>query len=339
MAAWPAFASGVGYLLVVLVTRPLAEPALLDETLSRRSVWLGSMVGGLPTSVALGCLILLGIRVWPGIAIGAVLGGLLTGMSLPLSMAIAVGNTAAPLCGYLLMRQVRFRVDLDRLRDALTLVFLGAFASGMVEATVAGITGIYFDVWHHLWSLWTVVWTGDAMAVLVIVPLMLLLRKARPPREVRFSRWLEGAGLLLGTLAAALVGTMSSFDVLFLVFPFLIWAALRFQLAGTAPCVAVATVVVVFAAADGTGPFAGEDLYTKLITLQVFSGAAALSALLLAVIISQRNQAQCEIEAACNQLVDAMGRLDRVRGAGAVPLGSLIAQRRRDVGEGVSEEA
>ncbi|GAA5022630.1 MASE1 domain-containing protein [Actinopolymorpha pittospori] len=333
MAAWPAFASGVGYLLVVLATRPLAEPALLDQTLSRRSVWLGSMVGGLPTSIALGCLILFGVRVWPGVAIGSVLGGLLTGMSLPLAATLAVGNTAAPLCGYLLMRCGQFRIDLDRLRDALALVFLGAFAGGLIEATLNGLAATGSGLSQDFWSLWAVVWTGDAMAVLVVVPLMLLLRRARLPRTLSAPRSVEGAGLLLGTLAAALVGTMSSFDVLFLVFPFLIWAALRFQLAGTAPCVAVATVAVVFAAADGTGPFAGEHLYTKLITLQVFCGAAALSALLLAVIISQRNQAQREIEAACNQLVDAMGRLDRVRG-GAVPLASLIAQRRGDADSG-----
>ena len=49
---------------------------------------------------------------------------------------IVLGNTLAPLCSFLLLRAVGFRMELDRLRDGLALVFLGAFGGMLISATV-----------------------------------------------------------------------------------------------------------------------------------------------------------------------------------------------------------
>jgi integral membrane sensor domain MASE1 len=62
-----------------------------------------------PTGIALVGLLLLGPRVWPGITLGALLLNAPLGPSLPAAALIAAGNTLAPLCGYLLLRRVKFR--------------------------------------------------------------------------------------------------------------------------------------------------------------------------------------------------------------------------------------
>lgn len=65
------------------------------------------------------------------------------------------------------------------------------------------------------------------------------------------------------------------------------------------------------AAEDGSGPFAGIDLFVKLITLQSFNGSAALTGLLLAALIAERNHTYQEIERACLRLAKVMSLRDR----------------------------
>ncbi|WP_431773240.1 MASE1 domain-containing protein [Streptomyces cucumeris] len=264
-----------------------------------------------PTGIALACLLLLGPAVWPGIALGALAVNAPIGPS-PLAVTgIVAGNTLAPLCAFLLLRRVGFRMSLDRLRDALALVFLGALLGMLISATVGTAVLVLADALgtDGFWPTWSVWWTGDAMGVLVITPLLLALRGARPPRGVRPARWLEAVVLLAGTAAVTLVATRSVASLLFLVFPFLIWAALRFQLAGAAPCSFIVSVLAIHATAVDVGPFAGDSLLTQMVTLQAFNGTTALTALLLSAIIAERNNTRRQIERVCAELADVVVRL------------------------------
>src|SRR5262245_37337290 len=89
-----------------------------------------------PTGVALVALLVLGIRIWPGIALGAFVLNATIGSSLVAAALITVGNTIAPVCAYLLLRRADFRATMDRRRDALALVFLGALAATLLSATI-----------------------------------------------------------------------------------------------------------------------------------------------------------------------------------------------------------
>ncbi|WP_158887025.1 MASE1 domain-containing protein [Amycolatopsis anabasis] len=264
-----------------------------------------------PTGIALACLVLLGIRVWPGIAVAAFLVNLAAGSSALASAGISVGNTLAPVCAYLLLKRVKFRPELDRLRDALALVFLGAFGGMLISAAIGtGVLVLSGGIpAGHFMSVWSVWWTGDAMGVLTVAPLLLVARSTRWPRGARAMRWSEGAALIAGTFAVALIATTGPVDLSFLVFPFLIWAALRFQHIGALPCALVASTVTILAAAHGTGPFADLGLTTKMITLQAFNGSVALTALLLAAVMSERNQARLEVERACDELSGLVSQL------------------------------
>ncbi len=141
-----------------------------------------------------------GLRMWPGIALGAFLVNVMLGRRSSV-LAIAVGNTLAPVCAYLLLRRVGFRTALDRLQDALALVFLGALSRMVISATVG--TGVLVAAGalpvHDFWPTWSVWWTGDAMGVLVIAPLLLAARTARWPRGAPVLRGVEAIALLGGT--------------------------------------------------------------------------------------------------------------------------------------------
>ncbi|MFK0023663.1 MASE1 domain-containing protein [Streptomyces sp. NPDC090798] len=264
-----------------------------------------------PTGVAVVVLMLWGLRMWPGIALGAFLVNVMLGPSILPVLAIAVGNTLAPVCAYLLLRRVGFRTELDRLRDALALVFLGALSGMLISATLG--TGVLVAsgalAAHAFWPTWSVWWTGDAMGVLVIAPLLLAARTARWPHGVPVLRWVEAVALLGGTVAVGMVATHSSVDLLFLVVPFLIWAAFRFQLVGAAPCALIASVIAIDAGAAGAGPFSGRDLLAKMVILQAFNGTVSLTALLLSAVITEQSRTLREIEGACERLREALSRL------------------------------
>ncbi|MGW1029378.1 MASE1 domain-containing protein [Streptomyces sp. NPDC002577] len=264
-----------------------------------------------PTGIALVSLLLWGTRVWPGIALGAFLVNVALGPSLLPVVVIAVGNTLAPVCAYLLLRRAGFRFEIDRLQDALALVFLGALGGMLISATIG--TGVLVLSGAlpagDFWSAWSVWWTGDAMGVLVIAPLLLVIRTCRWPRDVPVRRWAEAVALLAGTTVIAVVATQATIGLLFLVFPFVIWAAFRFQLAGAAPCVLIISVATIHAGAEGSGPFYGHDLLAKMVTLQALNGSVALTALLLSATITERNDTRLEIEQVCRRLAEAFTRL------------------------------
>jgi signal transduction histidine kinase len=103
--------------------------------------------------------------------------------SRPISAATALGQAAgatlAAFTGtFLLHRFARFDRSLSRLRDAFSLLVIGALASAAVSASIG--TLVLF-VGHErpysgIGSAWLIYWLGDAMGVLLVTPLVLTFR-------------------------------------------------------------------------------------------------------------------------------------------------------------------
>ncbi|WSD73522.1 MASE1 domain-containing protein [Streptomyces sp. NBC_01591] len=265
-----------------------------------------------PTGIAVAALLVFGLRIWPGIALGALAVNITIGPSVVPVLVIAAGNTVAPICSYLLLRRAEFRNELDRLRDALALVFLGALAGMLISAT-AGTGSLVLSGGlpaADFWPTWSVWWTGDAMGVMVVTPFLLVLRRAHLPYGIGAARWAEGAALGVCTLSVTLLATEVGTSLLFLVSPFLIWAAFRFERAGAACCALGVSTLAILAAGRMTGPFADHSLLTNMITLQGFNGSTALTALLLAAVVTERNSTYREIKRLCVQLSEKVTRQD-----------------------------
>lgn len=259
--------------------------------------------------VALSAMLILGIRIWPGIALGAVA---TVGTLGPLGwygLLITLGNIIAALCMCLVLRRAGFHLDLDRLRDGLVLVVAGLVATTLTAA-ISTATQLLTDriELSGFLAVWTVWWSGDALGVLVVTPVLLLLRRLRVPRT-RLARCVECV-LLSGTsiVVAGLV-TLTQVDLLFLVFPLLAFLALRFQLAGTAPCALVFSVLATVAAVDAHGPFHNLTLPQRMLMLQAFNGATALTALLIAALVTEQLSVQRRIEGVLRDLAEVVDRL------------------------------
>ena len=89
-----------------------------------------------PTGIAVVAFILLSRSVWPGVALAAF------AVNLPISTnglaaaATAAGNTLAPLVAATLLSKIGFHRQIDRLRDATAIVFVGALLSMSISASV-----------------------------------------------------------------------------------------------------------------------------------------------------------------------------------------------------------
>ncbi|MFF1557895.1 MASE1 domain-containing protein [Streptomyces sp. NPDC058279] len=269
----------------------------------------------LPTGIAVAALLWRGVGIWPGIALGTYLVMRTLGPVDLSGSVIIAGNTLAPLCAYAMLRRARFRPELDRLRDGLALVFLGGLLPMLLSATLgAGVLALTGSLpWDGFWPVWAAWWAGDAMGVLVGTPVLLALPHMRPPRDVY--RTAEAAALLAVAVLVTLLVTRSTLSLLFLVFPLLIWAAVRFQLPGAAPCALLISVVAVSAATGRAGPFAHHGVLEVMANLMALNGSVALTALLLSALVTEQNNVRVKIQQACEDLAELVNRLSpRARG-------------------------
>ncbi|MFE1585219.1 MASE1 domain-containing protein [Streptomyces sp. NPDC058737] len=263
-----------------------------------------------PTGLAVTCLLLFGPWCVPGIALGALLVILSLGAPDVETVGIVAGNTAAPVCAWLMLRAVGFRVSLSRLRDGLALVFLGALTA-MLISSWAGVGMLVLSgelATDRLGIVWLAWWVGDAMGVVLVTPLLLLLYRARLPPPS--PRWAEAVGLTAAVCVLVPLIMYSSVSVLFLAYPILIWSVLRFQLAGGIPCALFVSVMATVVARQEAGSFGKLTDVETMMKLQAFNGTLGLTALLLSAVISEQLHTRRSVELACQELVEALQHLN-----------------------------
>jgi signal transduction histidine kinase len=229
-------------------------------------------------------MLVIGRRVWPAIAIAAFAVNLPIGPS-PLGAAvIAAGNTLAPLASVELLRRVGFHRELNRLRDAINLIILAALAGMTISATVGSAVLVLSGAvpTAEFWPTWAVWWVGDAMGILLVTPFLLSLLAGPSMLAFSWRRGLELMGLLAGTAVVTYVLFQNRLRLEYLVLPLIMTIAWRFRLRGAAPAALIASGVAIWSARQGTGAFAGETLFQKMVTLQVFNVSVALASFLLA---------------------------------------------------------
>lgn len=253
-----------------------------------------------PSGIALAALFLYGRRLWPGVAVGALLVNGLSGVPFVSACGMAVGNTLEAVVGaYLLERVARLRPSLGRIRDVVALAGLGAAASTMISATI-GVASLRFGgvvPAAAAWSTWRVWWVGDALGDLVVAPLLLTWAVGRSARR-RSRSTLEMAACGLGLVSVTMVVFSGPSSYAYLVFPLLGWAAVRFGPRGAAAATAVVAIVAVINTSRGLGPFAHGTATESLWVLDTFLGVMAMTGLVLAAIVAERDEAREELQEA-----------------------------------------
>ena len=259
--------------------------------LGLRLAYLNGAVTALwpPVGVGIAALVLYGPRLWPGIVIGDLLAA---DYSTPFGtvMGQTAGNTLEVLVAALLLRRlVGDRPALERVWEVLALV--GCAAVGTLISATFGATSLRLgDVissgeYREVWRTW---WLSDFSGALVVTPLILTWA-TRGLTGLTRRDLIEGAAML--TALVLLAELPSQRDVPYVVFPVLIWAALRLGPRGAATALVVVSSLTVWNTAHNAGPFVRNSITDSLLSSQLFIAAAALTSLVLAAVTAERTRA------------------------------------------------
>jgi signal transduction histidine kinase len=274
-----------------------------------------------PVGVGVAALVILGPGLWPGIVLGDLL---LADFSTPWGTIVGqtVGNTLEVLVAAVLFRRLtQNRIALERVLDVLA--FVACAALGTLISAVFGVVSLRLgdvisaDEFGGVFRTW---WLGDFSGALVFTPLILVWAARRTWWMPRI-QLLEA--VLLLTVLIVLIEVPSQRDVPYIVFPVLIWAALRFGPFGAATALAITSCVTVWNTAHGSGPFVRSSITHSVLASQLFVAVAALTSLILAAVTAERTasergqQALTEEQAALRRiatLVAGEAASDRVFG-------------------------
>jgi integral membrane sensor domain MASE1 len=271
----------------------------------------------------------MGPSVWPGVALGALLANAWTGVPLVTVLGITCGNTLEGVVGAYLLRRANFLLALERVRDVLALVVLAAVGSTVIAATIGVgslVVGdeVSIDDFGSVWRVW---WLGDMGGDLLVAPLLMAAAAYWPFRR------LPGRPIEAVVLAAAVVGLSvyvfsQSTNLAYLVFPLLVWGALRFWQPGAAAASLVVVTVAVYYTANGEGPFIRSNPDDSLLLAQTFFGVAGVTVLLLAAVITERRRAEETVEQIAGALAGEPSPVAAARGPGHRSRGPLPTGRR-----------
>ncbi|HEX7706119.1 MAG TPA: MASE1 domain-containing protein [Thermoanaerobaculia bacterium] len=245
-----------------------------------------------PTGFALAAVVLMGRRVVPGVLLGAFVANAATGQPLWVAAGIATGNTLEAIAGAAILFRLRFDTSLARVRDVMLLIAAVALAS-CVSATI-GVAFLVAGGLHPVSAasaLWPVWWIGDALGGLIVTPLLLVW--ARGDQGTHARGLVERASMLGGiVLVASIVFSLPpGFPAAYMVYPFLIWAALRLGPAYTTTASLLVNAIAVAGTLTGHGPFAGAGPERGLVLVQCFMAVGATTALIVAVTAAQSRAA------------------------------------------------
>jgi signal transduction histidine kinase len=261
----------------------------------------------LPVGVGIAYLYLRGISLWPGVLIGDLLANNYT--------AVPVGSAFGQTCGnvlevvvaaYLMRRLVRVGSPLSTVRGV-SCMLLSIVAGTTLSATVGNLSllptaALNGPEFPGVWRTW---WLGDTTGALVLVPLAIAWLKPFDlrPRETR--RMVEAACLFAVSAGLAELAFDQSGPLTYLVFPALIWAALRFGPRGGTLAVSVVVCLALWNTTHYGGPFAYHDVGHTVLSVQLYVAVAALSTLFLAAAVSERERFANGLAASLARLVDA----------------------------------
>ncbi len=258
---------------VYLVLGHLALSHVMDSGWDVKVVWP-------PSGVALVALLIGGIRLWPGLAIGTAFLSWGEAPSAQVAISMAGVTLEAVVGAYLLKRVFGFRNSLDRLYDVAALA--GVAVVSCIAGSTIGLISFYTAGRippGEVGLEWLKYWVGDTMGILTVAPF--LLTWSSRPRQI--GRVAEGTflGLALLTVSVLAFGgwlpSTTAVSVIGGLFPFLVWTALRFGSRGASTAILIVSTLGVWGTAQGYGPFGHGAFDRRMILLWTFLGVVMMT--------------------------------------------------------------
>lgn len=270
-----------------------------------------------PNSILLAALLLTPKRWWWFLLAAALPAHLIiqlnTGVPMPMVLCWFVSNSfealiGATFIGYLMGASVRFDTS-KRIAAFISVAILAPFLSSFLDAGFVVLNGWGAGSYFHVWKMR---FFSNVLAELTLVPFIVMWFSERLPsfRRVPVYRHIEYVALIISLLIVGLVilgghvGANPTPVLFYIPLPFLLWAAVRFGPKGISTALVAVTLLAIWGAVNGTGPFVGRSPEENALAVQLFLIVISITLMTLAAVIqeqkrlretSRRNEEQLEL--------------------------------------------
>jgi len=261
-----------------------------------------------PVGVGFALILLLGPRVWPGITIGSLLAYMLVFWlnNITISLAtiqastiIAIGNTVELIVGLYLLKTFISKEDPFKKTHESFMFLLITLIMCLIGSSF-GTYSLYLNQLvneQELIQTWFFWWIPNVASILLFTPFILSWKRSfriRASRAKVFEFMLFILCLLafLAVLNNQELGSTIEKSLPFLVIPFLLWLAFRFNLQTSMAGILITALSAIFFTVNGIGPFVLETNENSIIMLQIFIGVISISSIVLSSTVYERTVAQ-----------------------------------------------
>ncbi len=265
-----------------------------------------------PSGIAFALIILLGRSSWPGITIGALVANIMAYWNAPglppqtiiaISSFIAIGNTLEAVIGnYLVHAWIKDSYPFKNTKSAFRFLFVTMMMC-LIGASI-GTWTLYFNevvLLENLLKTGFSWWVGNVVGILLFTPFVLAIAQKH---DFRFT--LE-KGIEVGIFLVVIVGIYSLLQVEylrptlehalpFLVLPFLLWLAFRFDLMVAIAGVLASSLFSIYVTVIGRGSFVLVESYDSMVLLQIFIGVVSISTIILSATVKERAEVQQKLK-------------------------------------------
>jgi len=192
-------------------------------------------------------------------------------------------------------------IRLSRSRDLTIFLICGALVAPLI-ASFLDSSLVKLNGWGHdpYWEIWRIRFLSNVLATLIIIPFVIdwAQHGISPFKQVSWFKYLEATVLFttLFIVSFFVFTTRNSLlqtpALLYFPLPFLVWATIRFGLRGVSSGLLVVMILAIIGAADGSGPFIGNDSAYRALSIQAFLIVISVPLFLLVAVIEERQIAE-----------------------------------------------
>ena len=261
-----------------------------------------------PSGIAFALIILLGRNAWPGIMIGSLIANLMAYWNnsiLPshaiilLSSFTAIANTTEALIGNFLVKEwIKDDYPFRNARNAFRFLFVTLFMC--LVGSFIGTTSLFSNnviTQNELVVTGLSWWIGNVVGILLFTPFILSCYyfaslKFSSERAFEIGLFVVFASGLIFLLQVNYSNSTIERALPFLILPFLLWLAFRFELVIAMGGVLTVSLLSIYITIKNGGPFLLEEPSNSMVLLQIFIGVMSVSTLVLSATVKERMEAQ-----------------------------------------------
>ena len=253
--------------------------------------------------VAFGIVWLGGLRYLPAVFIGALLPAVLAEQHLLMMLSVPCAVVTASAFGLGLLNGLRVKMNMERIRDTLYILFLGIILStslGSVVASVFQCGGANGIPWPDFCALFLAHWLAAAVGSVIITPFILVWAD-RTGYRLGARQFFEVAAwvMIIVSFAYVTFENWAPVDTLYYpmelaIFPIMAWAAIRFGLRGASAgvlllaLVAMLSFLPVFSSDTRISP-------QSLTSVWMFVGIISVTSICLAAAMTELKRREAQV--------------------------------------------